>query len=66
MNLEDIPVACEFLEVFSDDLPGMPPDHDVEFIIELQLGTTTISRGPYKMTLKGIGRMKDTIEGILG
>jgi hypothetical protein len=55
MNLEDIPVACEFLEVFSDDLPGMPPDHDVEFIIELQLGTTTISRGPYKMTLKGTG-----------
>jgi hypothetical protein len=34
-NLEDIPVACEFPDVFPEDLPGMPPDRDVEFIIEL-------------------------------
>jgi hypothetical protein len=34
-NLEDIPVACEFPDVFPKDLPGMPPDRDVEFIIEL-------------------------------
>jgi hypothetical protein len=34
-NLEDIPVACEFLDVFSDDLPSMPPAQDVEFTIEL-------------------------------
>jgi hypothetical protein len=34
-NLEDIPVVCEFPNVFSEDLPGMPPDRDVEFVIEL-------------------------------
>jgi hypothetical protein len=34
-NLEDIPVACEFPDVFPEDLPGMPPDRDVEFTIEL-------------------------------
>jgi hypothetical protein len=34
-NLEDIPVACEFLDVFPEDLPGMPPDWVVEFTIEL-------------------------------
>jgi hypothetical protein len=34
-NVEDIPVACEFLDVFPEDLLGMPPDRDVEFIIEL-------------------------------
>jgi hypothetical protein len=34
-NLEGIPVACEFPDVFSEDLPGMPPDRDVEFVIEL-------------------------------
>jgi hypothetical protein len=34
-NLEDIPVACEFPDVFPEDLPGIPPDWDVEFIIEL-------------------------------
>jgi hypothetical protein len=35
-NLEDIAVACEFPDVFLEDLPGMPPDRDVEFVIELQ------------------------------
>jgi hypothetical protein len=34
-NLEDIPVACEFLDIFPEDLSGMPPDRDVEFVIEL-------------------------------
>jgi hypothetical protein len=43
-NLEDIPVACEFPDVFPEDLPGMPPDWDAEFIIELQPGTAPISR----------------------
>jgi hypothetical protein len=42
-NLEDIPVAHEFLDVFPNDLPRMPSDQDMEFIIELQLGTTPIS-----------------------
>jgi hypothetical protein len=35
-NLEDIPVACEFPDVFPEDLSGMLPDRDVEFVIELQ------------------------------
>jgi hypothetical protein len=51
-NLEGIPVACEFPDVFPEDLPGMPPDRDVEFVIELQPGTAPISRWPYKMTPK--------------
>jgi hypothetical protein len=34
-NLKDIPVACEFPDIFSEDLPGMPLDRDVEFVIEL-------------------------------
>jgi hypothetical protein len=51
-NLEDIPVAYEFPGIFSEDLLGMPPNRDVEFIIELQPGMTPISRRPYKMTLR--------------
>jgi hypothetical protein len=49
-NLEDIPVACEFSDVFPEDLSGMPLNQDVEFIIELQSSTTPISKRPYKMT----------------
>jgi hypothetical protein len=43
-NLEDIHVVCEFPDVFSDNLPDMPPDRDVELTIELQPGMTPISR----------------------
>jgi hypothetical protein len=43
-SLEDIPVAREYPNVFLDDLPGMPPDRDVEFTIELQPGIAPISR----------------------
>jgi hypothetical protein len=43
-NLEDILVACEFPDVFPEDLPGIPLDRDVEFVIELQPSTTPISR----------------------
>jgi hypothetical protein len=57
-NLEDIPVAYEFPDVFPEDLPGMPPDQDVEFIIELQPGTVPISRQPYKMTPKELAELK--------
>jgi hypothetical protein len=35
IKLKDIPIICEYPDVFLDNLPGMPPDRDIEFIIEL-------------------------------
>jgi hypothetical protein len=64
-NLEDIPVACEFSDVFPEDLPGMPLDWDVEFIIELQPSTTPISRRPYKMTPKELAELKVQLNELL-
>jgi hypothetical protein len=49
-RLEDIHVVGEFPDVFPDDLPGMPPKRAIEFKIELQPGTTPISKAPYKMS----------------
>jgi len=37
--IEDIRIACEYSDVFPDDLPGMPPERDIEFIIDLLPGT---------------------------
>ena len=47
IHIEDIPVVCEYANVFSADLPGMPPDRDIDFVIELQPGTAPISKRPY-------------------
>src|SRR3954462_4314970 len=48
-DLEDIPVVRDFPDVFPEELPGMPPDRCVEFIVDLMPGTAPISRRPYKM-----------------
>jgi hypothetical protein len=57
-DLTSILVVCEFPDVFPNDLPGLPPDRDVEFTIELEPGTTPISRCPYRMSPKELAEMK--------
>ena len=47
LDLASIPVVCEFPNVFPEDLPRLPLDRNVEFTIELEPGTTPISRRPY-------------------
>jgi hypothetical protein len=42
--LDEIPIVCEYPDVFPDKLSGMPPERDVEFVIELQPGTAPISK----------------------
>jgi hypothetical protein len=49
-RLEDIQVVREFLDVFTEDLPGMPPERAIEFQIELQPGTAPIAKVLYKMS----------------
>ncbi|GKD77234.1 putative reverse transcriptase domain-containing protein [Tanacetum coccineum] len=48
-QLEDIPVVREFLEVFPEDLPSLPPVRQVEFQIDLILGAAPIARAPYRL-----------------
>jgi hypothetical protein len=47
-NQED-QVMNEFLDVFPDELPGMSPDRDIEFLIKLLPGTAPIAKRPYRM-----------------
>ena len=52
LYLASITVVYKFLDVFSKDLPRLPPYRDVEFTIELEPSTAPISRRPYRMLLK--------------
>jgi hypothetical protein len=65
LKLEDISVVWEFLDVFSDDLPGMPPERAIEFKIELQPGTTPIAKAPYKMSPMELKELKIQLQGLL-
>ena len=64
-DLTSIPMVCEFPDVFPKDLPGLPPDREVEFSIELEPGTAPISRHPYRMAPKELAEMKKQLEELM-
>jgi hypothetical protein len=65
LKIRDIPVVCEYPDVFPDDLPGVPPDRDIEFIIELQPGTAPISKRPYRMPPNELAELKIQLQDLL-
>jgi hypothetical protein len=60
-SLNEIRVVQEYPNVFREDLPGMPPDRDIEFIIELLPGTSPISKRPYRMHVNELVELKKQI-----
>jgi hypothetical protein len=54
----NIRVIRDFPDVFLEELPGMPPDREVEFVIDLLPGTTPISKRPYKMSVEELKELK--------
>ena len=48
-KLDEIPVVKEFPDVFPEELPGLPPDRQIEFVIDLAPGAEPISKAPYRM-----------------
>jgi hypothetical protein len=63
-KLEDIHVVQEFLDVFPDDLSGMPTKRAIEFKIELQPGTTPIAKTPYRMMLVELAELKIQLQDL--
>ena len=55
--VKNVPVVCEFSDVFPKELPGLPPDREIEFCIDVATGTDPISMAPYRMApakIKGV------------
>jgi hypothetical protein len=65
LPLKKIPVVCEYADVFPDEFPGMPPDRDIEFAIELQPGTAPISKRPYRMPPAELAQLKKQLQELL-
>jgi hypothetical protein len=64
-EIKDIPVVCEFPDVFPEDLPGLPPEREVEFVIELKPGTAPISRRSYHMPPNELAELKIQVQDLL-
>jgi hypothetical protein len=57
----DVRTVSEFLDVFPEELPGMPPDRELEFVIELVPGTAPIFKGPYRMASNQLAELKEQL-----
>ncbi|KAL5574595.1 hypothetical protein UlMin_016294 [Ulmus minor] len=48
-KVEDVPIVRDFVDVFPEELPGLRPNREIQFEIELLPGTAPISKAPYRM-----------------
>ena len=65
VNLENIPVIREFPDVFPEELPGVPPEREVDLSIEVVQGTNPISRTPYRMAPTELKELKTQLQELL-
>ena len=57
-SVQEVPIVFEYPDVFPEELLGMPPDQDVEFVIDLLPGTGPISKRPYRMSVDELEELK--------
>jgi hypothetical protein len=60
-SLDEIRVVQDYPDVYPKELPGMPPNWDIEFIVELLPGTPPISKRPYRMPMNELVELKKQI-----
>ena len=61
----DVRVVCKFPDVFPEELPGLPPDREIEFEIEFLPRTVPISKAPYRITLAELKELKQQLQELL-
>ncbi|GJR20778.1 putative reverse transcriptase domain-containing protein [Tanacetum coccineum] len=61
-RLEDVPIVRDLLEVFPEDLPGIPPARQVEFHIDLIPGAAPIARAPYRLAPSEMKELSDQLQ----
>ena len=64
-KIDEVPILGEFPEVFPEDLPGLPPDREIEFEIELVPGTNSISKAPYRMAPAELQELHKQLQELL-
>ncbi|KAK8942729.1 hypothetical protein KSP39_PZI009417 [Platanthera zijinensis] len=64
-QLEYIPIASEFPDVFPAELSGIPPDREVEFSIDVEPGTRPLSKAPYRMAPRELEELRSQLDELL-
>jgi hypothetical protein len=64
-GLEHLPVVREFADIFPEELPGMSPERELEFTIDLKPGTEPIARTPYQMSTPELQELRMQLKELL-
>ncbi|XP_021979753.1 uncharacterized protein LOC110875866 [Helianthus annuus] len=64
-KIEDVPVVCEYADVFLEDLPGVPPEREVAFGIELIPAAKPIAKAPYRLAPSELQELMTQIQDLL-
>ncbi|KAJ9556097.1 hypothetical protein OSB04_010711 [Centaurea solstitialis] len=66
LSVADVPVVSEFPDVFPEDLPGLPPDRQIEFGIDLVPGAAPIARVPYRLAPPKLQELSEQLQELSG
>ncbi|KAI3776021.1 hypothetical protein L1987_45781 [Smallanthus sonchifolius] len=61
-ELKNVPVVCNFPKVFPEDLPGLPPDREIEFQIDLLPGAEPVAKAPYRLAPSEMKELMSQLE----
>jgi hypothetical protein len=64
-KISELPIVRDFVDVFPEELPGLPPDREIEFTIDLVPGTGPISKAPYRMAPLELRELKEQLQELL-
>lgn len=64
-DIKDILEVCNFADVFPEDLPGVPPERQVEFRIDLIPGATPVAKSPYRLAPAEMQELSSQLNEIL-
>ena len=64
-TLYSIPIIREFVDVFPEEIPGLPPKRNIDFTIELVPGAAPVSRAPYRMGVPELTELKMQLQELL-
>ncbi|KAJ9556736.1 hypothetical protein OSB04_011350 [Centaurea solstitialis] len=66
LSVAEVPVVNEFPDVFPEDLPGLPPDRQIEFGIDLVPGAAPIARAPYRLAPPELQELSEQLQELSG
>jgi len=64
-ELENIPIINEYMDVFPDEIPGLPPKRDIDITIDLVPGSVPISKAPYRLNILELKELKAQLQELI-